>query len=62
VLVVGGGTARGLDGALFGKLMAIQPKLRGIAGLVVDGQTRDVAGLRELEFLPLPVAPRRAWG
>jgi 4-hydroxy-4-methyl-2-oxoglutarate aldolase len=50
VLVVGGETARGLDGALFGKLMAIQAKLRGIVGLVVDGQTRDVAGLRELEF------------
>jgi len=50
VLVVGGETARDLNGALFGKLMAIQARLRGILGLVVDGAVRDVADLREMAF------------
>jgi len=50
VLVVGGETARDLDGALFGKLMAVQAQLSGILGLVVDGPVRDTVGLREIEF------------
>lgn len=50
VLVVGGESALGLNGALFGKLMGIQAQLRGILGLVVDGPVRDVAGLREIGF------------
>lgn len=50
VLVVGGETARDLDGALFGKLMAVQARLGGILGLVVDGPVRDTIGLREVEF------------
>jgi 4-hydroxy-4-methyl-2-oxoglutarate aldolase len=50
VLVVGGETARDLNGALFGRLMAIQARLRDILGLVVDGPVRDVAGLREMRF------------
>jgi 4-hydroxy-4-methyl-2-oxoglutarate aldolase len=50
VLAVGGETARDLDGALFGKLMAIQARQRGILGVVVDGPVRDVADLREMGF------------
>ena len=44
VLVVGGETRRDQNGALFGKLMAIQAQRGGIAGLVVDGPVRDRAG------------------
>ncbi len=50
VLVVGGETSQGANGALFGKLMATQARLRGIAGIVIDGLLRDVADLREMEF------------
>lgn len=50
VLVVGGETSQHSNGALFGKLMAVQAKLRGILGLVVDGPVRDIADLRELRF------------
>lgn len=50
VLVVGGGTAEDLNSALFGKLMAIEAKARGIQGLVVDGPVRDIADIREMEF------------
>jgi 4-hydroxy-4-methyl-2-oxoglutarate aldolase len=50
VLVVGGETAHELNGALFGKLMAIQAGILGFAGLVVDGAVRDIAEVRELGF------------
>jgi regulator of RNase E activity RraA len=50
VLVVGGETGQSANGALFGKLMATQARLRGIRGIVVDGLLRDVADLREMEF------------
>ena len=55
VLVVGGETSLDLNGALFGKLMGIQAKLRGIVGVIVDGPVRDVVGLREIG---LPVFAR----
>jgi regulator of RNase E activity RraA len=57
VLVVGGETAFQSSGALFGKIMSMQARLRGIQGLVVDGFARDVADLRELRF---PVFARGA--
>ena len=57
VLVVGGETGQFVQFALFGKLMAMQARLRGIAGLVVDGAVRDTADLRELRF---PVFARGA--
>lgn len=58
VMVVGGGEAfQQPNGALFGKMMATQAKLRGIAGLVADGNVRDIADLRELRF---PVFARGA--
>lgn len=50
VLVVGGETAQSPNGALFGKLMATQAVLRGIAGIVVDGPVRDCAELQEMKF------------
>jgi regulator of RNase E activity RraA len=51
VIVFGGGeTFQQPNGALFGKMMATQAQLRGIAGLVADGAVRDVADLRELQF------------
>jgi 4-hydroxy-4-methyl-2-oxoglutarate aldolase len=50
VLVVGGETGIGLNGALFGKLMTIQAGILGLAGLVVDGAVRDIAEVRELGF------------
>ena len=57
VLVVGGETGQFVQFALFGKLMAMQARLRGISGLVVDGAVRDTADLRELRF---PVFARGA--
>lgn len=58
VIVVGGGeTFQQPNGALFGKMMATQAKLRGIVGLVADGNVRDIADLRELQF---PVFARGA--
>jgi 4-hydroxy-4-methyl-2-oxoglutarate aldolase len=51
VIVVGGGEMfQQPNGALFGKMMATQAKLRGIVGLVVDGMVRDIADLREMQF------------
>jgi 4-hydroxy-4-methyl-2-oxoglutarate aldolase len=50
VLVVGGETGQSANGALFGKLMATQARLRGILGIVVDGPLRDVVDLREMAF------------
>lgn len=50
VLVVGGETDLDLNGALLGKLMGIQSKLRGIVGAIIDGPVRDVVGLREIGF------------
>lgn len=38
------------SGALFGELMGRDAKAAGLAGIVVDGAIRDVAGLRQLEF------------
>ena len=50
VLVVGGETAQGPDGALLGKLMTVQAQLQGIIGVVIDGPIRDVAELRQMNF------------
>lgn len=36
--------------ALFGELMGRDARAAGLAGIVVDGAIRDVAGLRELAF------------
>jgi 4-hydroxy-4-methyl-2-oxoglutarate aldolase len=44
VLVVMGGASR----AVVGELFATEAKRRGVAGIVVDGLCRDVAGLRRL--------------
>jgi 4-hydroxy-4-methyl-2-oxoglutarate aldolase len=57
VIVVGGETSRILYGALMGKLMGLQAKLLGIAGMVIDGAIRDVSDLREMGF---PVFARAA--
>lgn len=45
------------EAALFGESIALELKRRGIAGAVVDGAVRDVAGLRRLRF---PVFARAA--
>ena len=50
VLVVGGETSLDLNGALLGRLMSVQARLRGIVGAVIDGPIRDVAQLREMAF------------
>lgn len=55
VLVVDG--AGFTEAALFGEGIAHELKRRGIAGAVVDGGVRDVAGLRRLRF---PVFARAA--
>ncbi|HUZ01981.1 MAG TPA: hypothetical protein VMU89_16665, partial [Thermomicrobiaceae bacterium] len=49
VLVVDG-EADGRGGALIGELMSREAIDRGLAGVVVDGAVRDVAGLRALGF------------
>lgn len=49
VLVIDG-EADGRAGALIGELMSHEAVDRGLAGVVVDGALRDVAGLRELGF------------
>ena len=49
VLVVDG-EADGRGGALIGELMSREAIDRGLAGVVVDGPVRDVAGLRNLGF------------
>ena len=49
VLVVDG-EADGRGGALIGELMSREAIDRGLAGVVVDGPVRDVAGLRALGF------------
>lgn len=49
VLVVDG-EADGRGGALIGELMSREAMDRGLAGVVVDGAVRDVAGLRLLGF------------
>lgn len=49
VLVVDG-EADGRGGALIGELMARECLDRGLAGAVIDGAVRDVAGLRALGF------------
>jgi 4-hydroxy-4-methyl-2-oxoglutarate aldolase len=36
--------------ALFGELMGRDARAAGLAGIVVDGAIRDVAGVRQLEF------------
>lgn len=38
------------DRAIFGELMATYCKVRGLAGLVVDGAVRDYASLSEMDF------------
>jgi RraA family protein len=48
VLVVDGGGA--LDRALFGDIMKNVAKMRGFAGIVIDGAIRDVAAYREDDF------------
>lgn len=50
ILVVGGETFQNVNAALFGKMMATQARLRGLAALVVDGVVRDAADLREMRF------------
>lgn len=49
VLVIDG-EADGRAGALIGELMAREARDRGVAGVVVDGAVRDVAGLIALGF------------
>lgn len=44
-----------MRGALMGELMALDAQRRGLAGVVIDGPIRDVAGLKELG---LPVYAR----
>lgn len=48
VLVVDGGGDP--HGALLGELMAQECMARGIAGAIIDGAVRDVAGIRRLGF------------
>lgn len=48
VLVVDG--AADNHGALLGELMALQCKINGFAGVVIDGCVRDYQGLNELGF------------
>lgn len=48
VRVVEGLDARNI--ALYGGLMALASKVRGLAGAVLDGATRDVVELREMGF------------
>lgn len=58
VLAVDGGDVR--DTALVGELMVHAAKLRGLAGMVIQGAVRDAAGIRALG-LPVfatAVAPR----
>src|SRR5918996_1209021 len=50
VIATGGG-----DRAVVGELFATEARRRGLAGIVVDGRCRDVAGLRRLG---LPVFAR----
>jgi len=47
VMVVG---AYGVPGAMWGAQMSFQAKLKGIAGVVIDGSARDVAELRDMAF------------
>ena len=58
VLVVDGGDVR--DTALVGELMVYAAKLRGLAGMVIQGAVRDAAGIRDLSFpvFASAVAPR----
>jgi 4-hydroxy-4-methyl-2-oxoglutarate aldolase len=53
VLVVDGEGDMG--GALFGELMAIAARTKGLAGVIIDGPVRDV---RELQELGLPIYAR----
>lgn len=48
VLVIDGASDN--HGALLGELMALQCKVNGFAGVVVDGCVRDYQGLNELGF------------
>lgn len=47
VLVIDG---RGQTHAIFGELLAADAKRRGVAGAVVDGSVRDVAGMRAIDL------------
>jgi len=55
VLVIDG---RGQTHAIFGELLAAEAARRGLAGAIVDGSVRDLAGMRELGF---PVYYRAAY-
>jgi 4-hydroxy-4-methyl-2-oxoglutarate aldolase len=46
VAQVGGDT----EAAIWGELMALCAKRRGVAGLVIDGAVRDVSGMRAMQF------------
>ena len=48
VLVIDGGGA--LDRALFGDIMKNVAKMRGFAGIVIDGAIRDVSAYRNDDF------------
>jgi 4-hydroxy-4-methyl-2-oxoglutarate aldolase len=48
VLVVNAGGYT--DYAVFGDLLGLSCKVHGIAGIVIDGATRDAEGLRAIEF------------
>jgi 4-hydroxy-4-methyl-2-oxoglutarate aldolase len=47
VLVIDG---RSQTYAIFGELLAAEAKRRGLAGAIVDGSVRDIAGMRALDF------------
>lgn len=47
VLVVDG---RGQSQAVFGELLALEAKRRGLSGAVVDGSVRDISGMRKIGF------------
>ena len=62
VIATGGGTS-----AVLGELFATEAKRRGLAGIVIDGLCRDVAGLRRIGLpvfargtIPARAGPSRA--
>ncbi|MDA0238196.1 MAG: RraA family protein [Proteobacteria bacterium] len=46
----------GLDIAAIGNLMATTAQIRGLEGIVIDGATRDITAIKEIQF---PVFTRR---